>query len=189
MELEEGAEAEDSDEQEPAHVPMTPAERRAEWKKERQRTAVTAEAVAPATPMLQSSDSESGAGDSPAADSPAVDKREEWRRNRQASALQAEEIAPGSASPPATRQKPERPQRRTPTDSDDRSEQVVAPSVGSRDSVGSRGTPIHSGLFFRVRNAFPLLRVLAELGTALVAITVSTDSLTLHRLSPALSSS
>lgn len=59
MELEDAAEEEDLNDEAIADVPMTPAERKAEWKAERQRTAEKAEAVARAEPsMLQSVDSE-----------------------------------------------------------------------------------------------------------------------------------
>eukprot|EP01043_Picozoa_sp_COSAG02_P023490 COSAG02_NODE_1256_length_13576_cov_12.901981_12_plen_309_part_00 len=139
MELEEGAE-EEEEEAEPANVPMTPAERRAEWKLERQRTAEKAEAVAPASPMLQSGDYTDETVDSPA-DAPETslaDKREEWKRSRQAAAVHAEHLAPGSASPPANRGKPERPKRSVDLDplsldnSQYRSDQLAGAPAGSR---------------------------------------------------------
>lgn len=147
LELEEEEEEED---EEPVNVPMTPAERRAEWKLTRQRTAEKAEAVAPANPMLKSVDSENGPGDNPEDAAPAQslsEKREEWKQNRQASAVQAEELAPGSASPPQTRRKPERPTRNINSDSlsladsEDRSDQ------GADSPIGTGGAHVHAASF------------------------------------------
>lgn len=142
MELEEGAE--DEEEEEPATVPMTPAERRAEWKLERQRTAEKAEAVAPANPMLQSTDSANETGDN-FQDSPepsSAEKREEWKRSRQAAAVQAEHLAPGSASPPPNRGKPERPKRSVDIEPLSLDNSQYRSDQGAGSPIGNRGTNV-----------------------------------------------